>query len=84
MVDRISLENEVVAELQKGRKVSAIKKLRQLRGMGLKEAKHLVDLYCEQNHLSPSSSGNLGSGFSLSTLIVIVLVCYFAYKLFAS
>lgn len=84
MQERITLENEVVAELQRGRKVSAIKKLRQLRGVGLKEAKELVDLYREQNNMDPPSPRDGGSGIRLSTVIVIVLACYFIYRYLGS
>jgi len=42
------LPDEVLAELKSGRKISAIKKLRVARGIGLKEAKTLVDAYLDQ------------------------------------
>ncbi len=48
------LPEEVIAELDAGRKVSAIKRLRVMRGIDLKEAKLLVDSHLQQH---PGTSG---------------------------
>jgi Ribosomal protein L7/L12 C-terminal domain len=42
---QIELPADVIAELRANRKVSAIRKLRGHRGIGLKEAKELVEAY---------------------------------------
>lgn len=43
------LPPEVIAELEAGRKVAAIKKLRAIRGAELVEAKRLVDDYLQEH-----------------------------------
>ena len=45
MNGQIELPADVIAELRANRKVSAIRKLRGHRGIGLKEAKELVEAY---------------------------------------
>ncbi len=49
MKSEIELPAEVVAEIEANRKVAAIKLLRKRMGIGLKEAKELVDAYTEKN-----------------------------------
>lgn len=73
----IELEPEVVAAIRSGRKIEAIKKLREVRGLGLKEAKDLVDLYCSQNNIeSVSTSG------STASLGLVILVCVIGFLLY--
>ena len=73
----IELEPEVVAAIRSGRKIEAIKKLREVRGLGLKEAKDLVDLYCSQNNIeSVSTSG------STASLGLVILVCDIGFLLY--
>jgi len=78
MTDNVALEHEVVEALRKGSRIRAIKKLRVVRGIGLKEAKELVDTYCEQNNIVQNSSDGVG----LFTIIIIAVACYFAYHYF--
>jgi ribosomal protein L7/L12 len=77
------LEPEVIEELQNGRKVNAIKKLRELRGMGLKESKELVDLYCSENDIASPSVEKVSSNNGIILLTVFAIVAYFLYRHFA-
>lgn len=79
MAENIELEDEVTEALRAGAKISAIKKLRETRGIGLKEAKELVDTYCEQNNIVQNSSGGTG----IFSIIIIAIACYFTYRYFA-
>lgn len=78
----IELEQEVIAAIESGQKIDAIKSLRRLRRIGLKEAKELVDLYCSQNSIStfPVQKEKSGSGFIL--LIILCIVGYGVYHYF--
>ena len=75
----IELEQEVIAAIESGQKIDAIKSLRRLRRIGLKEAKELVDLYCSQNSIPtfPVQKEKSGSGFIL--LIILCIVGYGIY-----
>lgn len=48
MSDETGLPDDVVAEIHANRKIEAIKRLREQRGIGLKEAKDAVDRYISQ------------------------------------
>lgn len=43
MADEIQLSASVAEAIRSGRKIDAIKQLREERGIGLKEAKHIID-----------------------------------------
>lgn len=45
------LSTEAIAALQAGSKIEAIKQVRVQQGVGLKEAKEIVELYIDQNPL---------------------------------
>ncbi|WP_371136059.1 ribosomal protein L7/L12 [Pseudomonas sp.] len=65
---------EVVAALERGQKIEAIKLLRELRGMGLKEAKDAVDGYTSERRaggVSVVQSGGHGGIFWLLGLLVL-------------
>ena len=79
----VELENEVIEALGRGRKIEAIKKLRALRGIGLKEAKQLVELYAVQNKLSCIPPVKAKSSNSLLILIILAIGCYFFYQQFS-
>lgn len=82
------LEAEVIAEIEMGKKVTAIKMLRELRGIGLKEAKDIVDSYARANQgsvASPNGSiemveSSSGFGAKIGLTIVFGLICYFIYN----
>ncbi|NRB36875.1 MAG: ribosomal protein L7/L12 [Pseudomonadales bacterium] len=86
MNSMIELEAEVIAAIESGKKIDAIKKLREIRGLGLKEAKELVDLYSSQNRTQDSSStsshpdASSGAGAKIGFIMVFGAICYFVYK----
>lgn len=73
------LEPEVTTLIHAGRKIDAIKKLREMRGLGLREAKEKVDAYSSQyEHLNPSVQKGR-SGNWLVFLIILGVAGYFLY-----
>lgn len=84
MSETVELEPEVIEDIINGRKVNAIKKLRSLRGLGLKESKELVDLYAAQNNIVAPSSGGSGLGGIIWSMIIIGAICYVIYDNFLS
>ena len=73
---------EVVAAIQSGRKLHAIKLLREVRGVGLKEAKHAVEAYMQANPspIQPSDS----SGGTLFYIVLFLAIAYVAYQFFGN
>jgi hypothetical protein len=74
-----------MAELEANRKVNAIKLLREHQGIGLKEAKELVDAYIEQHPTSaalrvPESDSGIGRIVVLATGVAVI---YGIYKYFS-
>ncbi len=74
------LEPEVLKLLSEGRKIDAIKKLREIRKIGLKESKDIVDAYALKYGLTNQSVHNVSGGNCLLVLIVIALAGYIIYK----
>ncbi len=74
------LEPEVVKLLHEGRKIEAIKRLREIRKIGLKEAKEMVDSYSSKYGISTSSVHKVGSANWIVFLIVLGLAGYVIYK----
>lgn len=72
-----NLPAEVVNAILAGRKIEAIKLLREARGLGLKDAKHAVDAYIREN---PSAQQPRSSGGGLVIIVAIVLLGYALYK----
>ena len=84
MNTEIELPADVIAEIQAKRKVNAIKLLRTHQGIGLKEAKQIVDAYTDKNPPSsrlkaPESEGGVGR---LLILILGVGLIYGLYRYF--
>ena len=86
MQDRdLPYSDEVLAAVDNGRKIEAIKRLREENGMGLKEAKHAIDaLARDRRGVTPVSAGmqeegGAGGVIRLVVLIVAVLVVYFYF-----
>lgn len=78
------LPDDVIAEIQANRKVTAIKMLRVHKGIGLKEAKELVDAYADSNpptagHQMPRTDSGLGR---IAILILGVAVIFVIYRYF--
>jgi hypothetical protein len=84
MNTEIELPADVIAEIHANRKVTAIKLLRVHQGIGLKEAKELVDAYMNKHPSSPrsgvqESKGGLGR---MLLFILGVVVIYGIYRYF--
>lgn len=78
MASYTELEPDVIAELNNGRKIAAIKKLRALRNIGLKEAKELIDNYVSLHpELDVTVQRTGGSGFIV--FIILAVAAYFFY-----
>lgn len=78
MASNTELEPDVIAELNNGRKIEAIKKLRASRNIGLKEAKELVDNYVSLHpELDVTVQRTGGSGFIV--FIILAVAAYFFY-----
>ena len=85
----IELEPEVIEAIESGKKVDAIKILRKIRGIGLKESKELVDLYSSENKPHSSSThshsgANSGAGTNIFFIMVFVVACYCIYNFYLS
>ncbi|MEJ2533654.1 MAG: ribosomal protein L7/L12 [Halioglobus sp.] len=86
MSTETELPDDVVVELEAGRKISAIKKLRTHRGIGLKDAKEIVDGYIEKHPTNstlqpPRAETGIGR---IVTLVIGVGLIYAIYKYFFS
>jgi ribosomal protein L7/L12 len=73
------LPTDVVEAIQAGRKIDAIKLLREAKELGLKEAKHEVDAYLLL-HPSVRQPRSNGTGL-VFIVVVVVLLGYGAYQL---
>ena len=84
MEDQPELPAEVVAQIQANRKVSAIKLLRASRGIGLKEAKELVDAYIDSNppSVTKRSSNSRSGDRGLVYIAMIIIIAYALYRYF--
>ena len=80
----IELPADVITEIKANRKVTAIKLLRAHQGIGLKDAKELVDAYMEKHPSilrsdAQETDGGLGN---ILLLIIGVSVIYALYSYF--
>lgn len=81
----ISYSDDVVAAVDGGRKIEAIKRLREETGLGLKEAKHAIDALARERQGNPEIASNMaeeggaGGMVKLIVLIVVLLAAYFYY-----
>ncbi len=73
------LERDVIDALGKGRKIDAIKLLREHRGLGLKQAKGIVDNYIVEN---PGSVPAKGKASSVGGFMFFVVLCFVVYLLY--
>ena len=80
-----SFSDEVLAAVDNGNKIEAIKRLREETGLGLKEAKDAIDaLARDRRGVTPPSArmpeeGGAGGAVRLVVLIVALLVVYFYF-----
>ena len=72
-------EKDVQAAIDQGKKVTAIKLLREHRGLGLREAKELID-GCATAIDSPTD--NTGSKKTIINSVVLALIGFAIYKIF--
>ncbi len=72
------LPAEVIAAIQAGRKIEAIKLLREAEGLGLKESKNAVEAYIRSNPSlqQPQSKSNV-----FLTIVFLLLLGYVGYQL---
>lgn len=81
MTSDMDLPADVIAEIEANRKISAIKRLRAQRGIGLKEAKEMVDAYISMH---PSSSGHRApeTDSGVGRIIVMIIGVGLIYALY--
>lgn len=72
-------EDDVQAAIDKGKTVTAIKLLRQHRGLDLIEAKELLD---SQSVRQGSVKGDTGSKKGIINSVILAVVGFIIYKLF--
>lgn len=72
------LPDEVVDAIQRGRKIEAIKRLRQAEGMGLKEAKEAVEGWSRVNSPLVESAGPTGTLLGKIIVLGIALAAWYA------
>lgn len=83
MTTEPELSTQVLNAIHANRKIDAIKLLREERGLGLKEAKELVDAYTMKNpHLVVQRNAG-GSGGKLILIIAVAAAAYAAYRFLA-
>ena len=80
MMDNFENEPEVVSALTEGRKIHAIKILRASRGIGLKEAKDLVDEYMEAHGLSQDYQTLHVSPGVWILIVILALMAYYWFS----
>lgn len=83
---RDEMPTQVVAALEKGRKIEAIKQLRETRGLGLQQAKAEVDAYLHAHpelHMAVRGSGHRHGllFWVLLSLLLGVLLLLFSRRL---
>ena len=86
MDDRdFSYSDEVIAAVDRGNKIEAIKRLRAETGLGLKDAKHAIDALSRERRGDPGSDagmseeGGAGSMIKMVIAIAVLLAVYFYF-----
>lgn len=82
--DKPSLPIDVIQAIENGQKIEAIKRLRETAGIGLKEAKDMIDAY-EDNRPAgspPLRRGDRSNG-GLIVAIVLSVLGYAVYRFFS-
>jgi len=80
-----SLSDEVIAAVDSGNKIKAIKLLREETGLGLKEAKDLIDALAAERRGDPpiaaamSEEGGAGGMIKMVIAIAAILAIYFYF-----
>ncbi|WP_250657508.1 ribosomal protein L7/L12 [Alkalimarinus coralli] len=76
------LEPEVIAALSRGKKIEAIKALREARGIGLKEAKEQVEAYAIAHNLDNVSVQKVSSNNGVVMVVFLAVAAYLIYHFF--
>lgn len=78
------LPPEVIQALEQGRKIEAIKRLREQRNMGLKQAKETVEAYLGQHpEVAPPRGQSVDMGLGrLVAAALVIGVLYAVYRYF--
>ena len=75
------LPDNVIHAIQQGRKIDAIKHLREHYKIGLKEAKHIVDDYISENGEEESEEPKT-AGLTIERVIFLLLVAAILYGVY--
>lgn len=78
----MELPEDVLAAIHAGRKIDAIKLLREHRGIGLKEAKQVIEIYIAQNP-ELARAGSSSAGIGLARLVLPAVIALLFYGLYA-
>lgn len=86
-MDKSMFSEQVVNEIKAGRKINAIKLLRAEQGVGLKQAKEMIETYMHEHvEVKASYDANQVTGFSqervlqLVVVIILLLIGYYFYQ----
>lgn len=80
-----SVSDEVIAALDNGRTIEAIKLLRQETGVGLKEAKDIIDALARERRGEPNIATTMseeGGASGLIKLLVVIAILLAGYSFF--
>ena len=82
---QLSVSDEVLAAVDAGRKIVAIKILREETGLGLADAKHVIDTLTRERRSEPATpagmteEGGAGSVIKMIVAIAVILGIYFYF-----
>lgn len=78
--DEAQYSDAVLQAVAAGRKIEAIKRLREETGLGLKEAKAAIDRLAHQHQPAGTGMSEQGGAGALIKLIVAIVVVFVAYR----
>ncbi len=85
---QFTFSEEVLAAVDAGRKIEAIKILREKTGIGLADAKHAIDALSRERRNDPVIAAGMteegGAGGMIKMIVVIVIVLGVYFYFFAS
>jgi len=85
---QFSFSEEVLAAVDAGRKIEAIKILREETGLGLADAKHAIDTLSRERRSDPAIAAGMteegGAGGMIKMIVVIAIVLGVYFYFFAS
>jgi hypothetical protein len=85
MKSKSELPSDVIDAIHANRNIEAIKRLREQRGLGLKEAKHAVEAYARQNPQpitaqAPQSESGVGRLIIIGIIVAVVYAVYWYFN----